>query len=111
MFNLSFFDSLFRRTQNDWAKEILSDAKSLTEDRIDEVLREFLKDFKEGSIECKGWPVLLSAYTVSKAAMNAYTRILAKKHPGFLINCVCPRFVKTDINLGHGVIVIYLVWE
>ncbi|MBA0732723.1 hypothetical protein Gogos_016795 [Gossypium gossypioides] len=34
--------------------------------------------------------------------MNAYTRILAKKHPNFCINCVCPGFVKTDINNNTG---------
>ncbi|CAL5397884.1 unnamed protein product [Camellia sinensis] len=57
----------------EWAKGVLNDAKSFTKERIDEVLNEFLKDFKEGSLESKGWPMLLSAYTLSKAAMNAYT--------------------------------------
>ncbi|GMN67266.1 hypothetical protein TIFTF001_036332 [Ficus carica] len=87
---------------NVWAKKVLSDAESLTEDRIEEFLREFLKDFKEGSLESKGWPIILSAYTASKAAMNAYTRVLAKNHPNFLINCLCPGFVKTDINFNTG---------
>ncbi|GKU96913.1 hypothetical protein SLEP1_g10093 [Rubroshorea leprosula] len=48
----------------------------------------------------------MSAYTLSKAAMNAYTRILAKKHPSFCINCVCPGFVKTDINYNTGVLTV-----
>ena len=104
MVNLSFVVMLFQRIPNDWAKKVLSHTESLTEDRIDEVLREFLKDFKEGSLESKGWPTFMPAYTVSKAAMNAYTRILAKKHPGFLINCVCPGFTKTDINFNTGII-------
>lgn len=84
------------------AKKVLSDAESLTEDRIEDFLREFLKDFKEGALESKGWPILLSAYSASKAAMNAYTRVLAKNHPNFLINCLCPGFVKTDINFNTG---------
>nr|XP_048333844.1 (+)-neomenthol dehydrogenase-like isoform X1 [Ziziphus jujuba var. spinosa] len=88
--------------ENDWAKGIFSDVESLTEERIDEVLREFLKDFKEASLECKNWPTSTSAYIVSKAAVNAYTRILAKKFPSFRINCVCPGYVKSDMNFNTG---------
>ncbi|PON52903.1 Short-chain dehydrogenase/reductase [Parasponia andersonii] len=103
--NVSSSMGKLENISNDWAKKVLShDAESLTEDRIDEVLREFLKDFKEGLLESKVWPTFLSAYTVSKAALNAYTRVLAKKHPSFLINCVCPGFVKTDINFNSGII-------
>ena len=47
----------------------------------------------------KSWAI---PYAVSKAAMNAYTRILAKKFPNFKVNCVCPGFVKTDINYNIG---------
>ncbi|KAL3536852.1 hypothetical protein ACH5RR_000218 [Cinchona calisaya] len=84
---------------NGWAKEILSDADKLTEERVDEVLNVFLEDFREGAKEAKGWPM---AYMVSKAALNGYTRILAKKFPNFKVNCVCPGFVKTDINCNTG---------
>ncbi|KAL3618659.1 hypothetical protein CASFOL_037478 [Castilleja foliolosa] len=87
---------------SEWAKRILNDAENLTEEKIDEVLDVFLKDFKEGSLEAKGWPIHISAYIVSKAAMNAYTRFLAKKYPGFRINCVCPGYVKTDGNYNTG---------
>ncbi|KAG2380371.1 (+)-neomenthol dehydrogenase [Vigna angularis] len=83
-------------------KEVLSDAENLTEEKIDEILDEFLKAFKEGSLESKGWPQAMSAYSVSKAALNAYTRILAKKYPSFCINAVCPGYVKTDINYNTG---------
>lgn len=100
--NVSASSGKLETISNVWAKRVLSDAESLTEDRIEEVLREFLKDFKEGSLESKGWPTFLSAYTASKAAMNAYTRVLAKNHPNFLINCLCPGFVKTDINFNTG---------
>ncbi|XP_042979082.1 (+)-neomenthol dehydrogenase-like isoform X2 [Carya illinoinensis] len=90
--------------QNKWAEGILRDAENLTEEKVDEVLKVFLKDFKEGSLTAKGWPTFLSAYSVSKAAMNAYTRILAKKYPSFCINCVCPGSVKTDINGNTGIL-------
>ncbi|XP_057966687.1 (+)-neomenthol dehydrogenase-like isoform X2 [Malania oleifera] len=85
------------------AKGILSDAEGLTEERVDEVLNGFLKDVEDGLLESKGWP-FLPAYRVSKAALNAYTRILAKKYPDFCINCVCPGFVKTDINFNTGIL-------
>ncbi|GMP61569.1 hypothetical protein CsSME_00023979 [Camellia sinensis var. sinensis] len=88
----------------EWAKEVLNDAESLKEERIDKVLNEFLKDFKEGSLESKGWPMFLSTYTLSKAAMNAYPRFQAKKYPTFRINCVCPGYVKTDINNNNGIL-------
>ncbi|KAJ1392618.1 Short-chain dehydrogenase/reductase SDR [Sesbania bispinosa] len=85
-------------------KEVLSDVQNLTEEKIDDILNEFLKDFKEGSLETKGWPLNMSAYTVSKVALNAYTRVLARKYPSFCINAVCPGFVKTDINFNHGIL-------
>lgn len=61
-----------------------------------------LKDLKEGTAKAKGWSSPPAGYRVSKAAMNAYTRLLAKKNPTFRVNCVCPGFVKTDINHNTG---------
>ncbi|KAK6918416.1 Short-chain dehydrogenase/reductase SDR [Dillenia turbinata] len=86
--------------QNEWAKRVLGDAEGLTDDRIDEVMREYLKDFKEGLLEKNGWPEAFSGYIVSKAAMNANTRLVARKYPNFCVNCVNPGFIRTDIN-GH----------
>ena len=96
----------FQEIPNEWAKGVLIDVESLTEERLDEVLSEFLKDFKEGSLEAKGWPAYASAYIVSEAILNAYTRILAKKYPSFYINCVYPSYVKTDINYNCGILAI-----
>ncbi|KAK4483457.1 hypothetical protein RD792_010646 [Penstemon davidsonii] len=89
---------------NKWAKGVLSDAQNLTEEKIDEVLNEFLKDVKEGNPQAKGWPGYWSAYCVSKAAMNAYTRILAKKYPSMRINSVCPGWVKTELGNNSGIL-------
>ncbi|CAI9765227.1 unnamed protein product [Fraxinus pennsylvanica] len=89
---------------SEWAKSVLNDAENLAEESIDHVLNEFLKDFKEGSLEAKGWPLFSSSYIVSKAVMNAYTRILAKKYPHFRINCVSPGFVKTDMTYNTGIL-------
>ncbi|KAF5733019.1 (+)-neomenthol dehydrogenase-like isoform X1 [Tripterygium wilfordii] len=100
--NVSSSMGRLENVPHEWAKGVLSDADNLTEERIDEVLHQYLKDYKEGSVESKGWPSFGSVYILSKAAMNAYTRILAKKYPTFRINSVCPGFVKTDINYNTG---------
>ncbi|KAG4937154.1 hypothetical protein JHK85_052073 [Glycine max] len=100
--NVSSSMGKLEKIPNAWARGALSDAESLTEEKVDEVLNQFLKDFKEGSLETKGWPHAFSAYIVSKAALTAYTRILAKKYPSFCINAVCPGFVKTDLNYNTG---------
>jgi NAD(P)-dependent dehydrogenase (short-subunit alcohol dehydrogenase family) len=40
------------------------------------------------------------AYSVSKAALNALTRLLAGELPGFLVNAVCPGWTDTDMGQG-----------
>lgn len=93
---------LLQKIPSEWARGVLSDVESLTEEKVDEVLNKFVNDFKEGSLQTNGWPPALSAYIVSKAALTAYTRVLAKKYPSFCINAVCPGFVKTDLNFNLG---------
>lgn len=102
--NVSSFLGKLELLSNEWAIEVLSDSKSLTEERVDTVVTEFLRDFKDGTAEAKGWPATFTAYKVSKAATNAYTRVLAKKYPTICINCVCPGYCKTDINCNTGVL-------
>ncbi|CAI8607217.1 unnamed protein product [Vicia faba] len=87
---------------NEWAKGVFSDADNLSEERINEVLKEFIKDFEQGFIERNGWPRYAAAYIVAKVSMNAYTRIIAKKYPNFCINCVCPGYAKTDMTANTG---------
>ncbi|KAI4355026.1 hypothetical protein L6164_003844 [Bauhinia variegata] len=101
--NVSASAGKLEKIPSGWAKDVLSDVESLTEEKLDEVLNQFLKDFKENALEAKGWPTAIPAYTVSKAALNAYTRILANKFPSFCINAVCPGYVKTDINYNAGI--------
>jgi len=101
---LIFMQFYLQKLPNGWPKEVLSDVENLTEEKIDEVLNQFLMDFKEGSLENKGWPNNnnLSTYIISKVALSAYTRVAAKKYPSICINAVCPGFVKTDINYNTG---------
>ncbi|KEH18923.1 NAD(P)-binding rossmann-fold protein [Medicago truncatula] len=101
--NVSASMGKLEKLPNGWPKEVLSDVEELTEEKIDEVLNQFLKDFKEGSLENKGWPDNnLSTYIISKVALNAYTRVVARKYPSICINVVCPGFVKTDIIYNTG---------
>ncbi|KAL8200895.1 hypothetical protein R6Q57_012234 [Mikania cordata] len=85
------------------ARMILSDLDELTEKRVDEVVSEYMKDAKDqGLLEKKGWTSNLSGYIVSKAALNAYTRILAKRFPSICTNAVSPGLVSTDMTFFKG---------
>lgn len=93
--------SLFR---NEELKQELNDVERLTEERLDELLAMFLQDFEAGAAEARGWPAEFSAYKVAKAAMNAYSRILAKRHPELRLNCAHPGYVRTDITRNSGIL-------
>jgi len=74
--------------------ELLDD--SLTESRLNEMLREYLKLVSSGRQQSKGWPGG-SGYAVAKAANGAMTRIHAKNFAQYapaskdvLINACCP---------------------
>lgn len=100
--NISARMGLLKNIPNEWARGVFADIEEVTNEKLGEVLREFLKDYKEGCLETKNWPAVVSGYTMSKTALNAYTRMLAKKFPNFRINCICPDFVKTDLNQNTG---------
>ncbi|KAL6651103.1 hypothetical protein ACP70R_010028 [Stipagrostis hirtigluma subsp. patula] len=91
-----------RLFRNEELKQELNDIDSLTEERLDELLDMFLKDFETNTVDARGWPRYFSAYKVAKAAMNAYSRILARAHPTLRINCAHPGYVKTDLTLNTG---------
>ncbi|KAF7002598.1 hypothetical protein CFC21_018070 [Triticum aestivum] len=84
-------------------KKEFDDIDNLTEKRLEELLDLFLEDFNANLIEAHGWPTGgSSAYKVAKAALNAYTRILAKRFPAMRINCLTPGFVKSDMSMHMG---------
>jgi NAD(P)-dependent dehydrogenase (short-subunit alcohol dehydrogenase family) len=62
------------------------------------LVREFVEDVRSGQYARKGWP--RSAYRVSKAALNALTRLLALdlRGRGVLVNAVCPGWVRTRMG-------------
>ncbi|KAM7256468.1 hypothetical protein ACFE04_012209 [Oxalis oulophora] len=99
---LSFKADLTDRFPNESIRNGLRNLETLTEDKNDEILKKFLHDFKENAIEANGWSMMLPSYSISKAVLNAYTRILAKRYPDMRINCVHPGYVDTDLNWHTG---------
>ncbi|GJV53759.1 glucose/ribitol dehydrogenase, partial [Tanacetum coccineum] len=89
---------------NEKLKEELQDIENLTEERIDEIIKWFLLDFKTAKLQENGWPLTTSAYKVSKAALNAYTRLLARKFNNIIVNCVHPGYVVTGMTCQTGFI-------
>lgn len=87
---------------NEKVKAELNNVESLSEESIDEIVKWFLMDYKENNLKANGWPITVSPYKISKAAINAYTRLLARKYPGMLINCVHPGYCQTDITSKTG---------
>ena len=59
------------------------------------------KKCAEQGVEAQsGWPQ--QAYSVSKACQNALTAVLAREHPGLIINACCPGWVSTDMGRMVG---------
>ena len=94
----------FQNIPSDRFRKVIGDVDNHVEEKTDEILNEFLRDFKDGTFVSKGWPPHFSANIVSKAALNALTRVLAQKYPSIMINAICPGFVKTDINANTGIL-------
>ncbi|XP_051202871.1 salutaridine reductase isoform X2 [Lolium perenne] len=90
--------------RNEELTQELNDIDQLTEKRLDELLDMFLKDFEAGRVQVRGWPAEFPAYKVAKAAMNAYSRILARRHPALCVNCADPGFTSTDMTLNTGLL-------
>ncbi|KAL9256917.1 Short-chain dehydrogenase/reductase 2b-like protein [Drosera capensis] len=92
------------RIENETLREQLSDVDSLTEELIDSTLATFLEQTKDGSWTTGGWPQTFTDYSVSKLAINCYTRLMVKKlsdRPDdhkICINCFCPGWVKTAMT-------------
>ncbi|XP_044477359.1 salutaridine reductase-like [Mangifera indica] len=89
---------------NERVRRVLGDIDGLTEEKVDKIVEEFLGDVKESLVESKGWPINYSAYIVSKATLNAFTRILAKKYTTIVISSVNPGYTSTDLNHNSGVL-------
>ncbi|MQL87511.1 hypothetical protein Taro_020056 [Colocasia esculenta] len=80
----------------------------LSESLIDHMVAEFLKQVGDGSWMSNGWPQIFTDYSVSKLAVNAYTRLMARTLSSrpeghkIHINCYCPGWVKTSMTGWEG---------
>ncbi|XP_031376134.1 (+)-neomenthol dehydrogenase-like isoform X3 [Punica granatum] len=102
--NVSSDLGLLQNIPGESINDALGDIENLTGNRIEEILKKFLEDFQQGQLAAKGWPETISAYKLSKVALNAYTRLLAKEFPTFLVNSVCSGFVEIDITSNNGLL-------
>ena len=66
---------------------------------VEALCDDFIADVAADRHVERGWPG--SAYRVSKAALNALTRVFARQYPALKINAVCPGWVRTDMG-GQG---------
>lgn len=93
-----------QKMENEALREQLSDVENLSEELIDETVSTFLQQVEDGSWTSGGWPQTFTDYSVSKLAVNAYTRFMARKlseRPDgekIYINCYCPGWVKTALT-------------
>ncbi|KAF8768813.1 hypothetical protein HU200_007376 [Digitaria exilis] len=89
---------------NEGVIKVLSDIETLSEEKLNGVMSTFLTDFKAGDLAARGWLPVASAYAASKALVNAYSRLLARRHPSLVVCCVTPGFVRTGMNYGMGLV-------
>ncbi|BET02280.1 KR domain [Nesidiocoris tenuis] len=78
---------------------------NLTEEEVDDLVKEFISAAKDGTHSEKGWPN--SAYIVSKVAASAISRIyhqrfLKDSREDIVINHVHPGYVDTDMTSHKG---------
>ncbi|CAN6280860.1 unnamed protein product [Urochloa humidicola] len=112
--NVSSELGLLRLFGDEALRRELDDVESLSEERVDAVVAAFTRDLEAAAtaggvaaaeLAARGWPAgAMSAYTVSKAALNAYSRVLARRHPSLRVNCVHPGFVRTDMTVNFGLL-------
>jgi NAD(P)-dependent dehydrogenase (short-subunit alcohol dehydrogenase family) len=74
---------------------------AMTRERLVELLHTFVRDVAAGQHIQRGWPS--NAYQISKAGLNAFTRLLARElaNTPIRVNAVCPGWVRTDMG-GRG---------
>ncbi|KAM0905588.1 hypothetical protein ACQ4PT_017294 [Festuca glaucescens] len=102
--NVSSSFGLLRHFSDDEVelRQQLDDVDGLTEKRLDELLNAFLEGFDDHTAE--GGTAGFSAYKVAKAAVNAYTRMLARRHPALRVNCAHLGYVRTDFAMNSGLL-------
>ena len=89
-------------------REEMSILNNLSESYIDTIISNYLNDVKLKTWESKGWPTTFPNYKMSKIALHAFTRVLAKdldqRADGqkIYVNCVHPGYVQTEMTKYNG---------
>lgn len=98
----------YQRISDDDLRNQLEDLDNLSEELIDATMTKFLEQVKDGTWTSGGWPQTNTDYSLSKLAVNAFTRVMAKKlstrpdSEKIYINCYCPGMVKTAMTGWAG---------
>ncbi|GLJ25676.1 hypothetical protein SUGI_0491940 [Cryptomeria japonica] len=104
--NVSSRLGLLNKLRKERLRKRLKDVENLQQSEIDEMVDNFVKEAQGGTWETGGWPIVWTDYAVSKLALNAYSRLLARKLSSegrrISTNCYCPGFVKTSMTKGVG---------
>ncbi|OAY48055.1 carbonyl reductase [NADPH] 1 [Manihot esculenta] len=96
------------RIEDATLREQLSDIETLSEELIERTLSNFLQQVEDDTWKSGGWPQTFTDYSVSKLAVNAFTRIMTKELSDqpedhkIYINCYCPGWVKTAMTGWSG---------
>lgn len=96
------------RIEDATLRQQLSNDDSLSEELIDRTLSTFLQQVGEDTWKSGGWPQTFTDYSVSKLAVNTYTRLMANvlsnrpEGQKIYINCFCPGWVKTAMTGWAG---------
>lgn len=70
----------------------------MTLQELEDMAREYQNVADRDEEQQAGWGGKGQAYSVSKACVNALTRILARERKGVAVNCCCPGWVDTDMG-------------
>ncbi|XP_020248837.1 carbonyl reductase [NADPH] 1-like [Asparagus officinalis] len=89
-------------------RDQLSRDDCLSEELIDGMITKFLEQVKQGTGPLNEWPQVFTDYSLSKLAVNAYTRLMARilserpEGQKIYMNCYCPGWVKTAMTNWEG---------
>ncbi|ONK77349.1 uncharacterized protein A4U43_C02F5610 [Asparagus officinalis] len=102
--NVSSRLALQKNVTNPSIKNLLQDEETLSEGKIEHMISQFLDDVYKGTWKDKGWPKVWTDYSISKLALYAHSKLLAKQNKGrnISVNCFCPGFTRTAMTGGRG---------
>lgn len=89
-------------------RDQLSRDECLSEELIDGMVVKFLEQVRQGNCALDEWPQMFTDYSVSKLAVNAYTRLMSRvlsdrpEGRKIYMNCYCPGWVKTAMTNWEG---------